>query len=272
MRTLVGRVSGTVRSSPLRVLVAIAITLGLGGGRATADPRSCASVTADQATKVANLLARGSRYFEYLAGCAQTTCPWKTIDEVAIVGGGSAPRQIRLNGTAVVVGAIYYFGADGNAHNLAMQAGCVVDGYPAKISLTTPAPTDTRRFTLGLRIDISSSEADGSVWDYGGGLGALPDPILRGGLYRDGKQVRALTCRQDNTLVSTCLSGTIIDANEGTSLVLDIKEWDDGSDNDAIGALSVSLREAIRNGGRSVNVRASGRQIKSVTLSLTPVE
>jgi len=227
-------------------------------------------VTADQATKVANLLARGARYFEYLAGCAPT-CPWKTIDEVAIVGGGSAPRQIRLNGTAVVVGAIYYFASDGNAHNLAMQVGCPVDGYPASIPLSEPTPKGTGRFTLKLQLDVMSSKADGRVWDAGGGLGALPDPILRGSLYRDNKLVSALTCRQDNTFVSTCLSGTIIDANEATSLVLDVKDWDDVSDNDAIGALSVSLRDAIRSAGRAINVRASG-QIKSVTLSLTPIE
>lgn len=35
-----------------------------------------------------------------------------------------------------------------------MQAGCLVDGYPAKIPLTAPAPTDTRRFTLGLRFVV----------------------------------------------------------------------------------------------------------------------
>ena len=266
MRSLVGRVSGTVRSSPLRVLVAFTIILGLAGGRASADPRSCASVTADQATKAANLLPRGAKFFQYCATCEPQMGTWQTIDEVAIVGGGSTLRQIRLNGTAIVVGAIYYFGADGNAHNLARQAGCLVDGYPASIPLTAPAPAGTRRYKLGLRINVMSSKANGAGWDVGSG----PDPVLRGGLYRGDTLVKSLTCREDNTLASTCLSGIVLDADESLSLILDVKDWDETGDDD-IGAVSVSLRGAIQSAGRANNARASG-QIKSVTLSLTPVE
>jgi hypothetical protein len=229
-------------------------------------------VTAEQATKAANLLPRGAKFVTYCATCEPQMGAWQTIDEVAIVGGGSAPRQIRLNGTAVVVGAIYYYGADGNAHNLAMQAGCLVDGYPAMIPLAPPTPTGTRRYTIGLRIDVMASQASGTRWDYAGIVkgGDAPDPILRGGLYRGNTLVKALTCRQDNTFTSTCLSGTIVDADEGLSLVLSVKDWDDTGDDD-IGTLSVSLRDAIRSAGKAINVRATG-QIKSVTLSLTPVE
>ena len=272
MRTLVGRVSGTVRSSPLRVLVAFTIILGLGGGRATADPRSCASVTADQATKAANLLPRGQKFFQYCPTCEPQMGTWQTIDTVLIGGSGSALRQVFLNGTVVVVGAIYYFGADGNAHNLARQVGCLVDGYPASIPLSAPTPTGTRRYTLGLRIDVMASQANGTKWDVAGFVkgGDAPDPILRGGLYRGNTLVKSLTCRQDNTFTSTCLSGTVVDADESLSLILDVKDWDETGDDD-IGTVSVSLRDAIRSAGRANTARTSG-QIKSATLSLTPVE
>lgn len=247
----------------IRILI-LAGVLGVASGQAVADPcANDASVTATQATKIQNLLGRGTEFAVlYPDGFGS----WQTLNNLTVQGSGKESRSIFFDGVGMAIGTIYYRAKDGRAYNLGMAVGCSVEGAQAWFDIPAPVPPGSRRFKLELRIDVMSSKANGWAWDVATG----PDPILRGGLYRDNKLVRSLTCRGDNTYSSTCLNGTIIDANENTFLVLDVKDWDDTGDDD-IGTISVSLRDAIRNGGRAINVRATG-QIKSVALKLVPVE
>lgn len=254
----------------MRIAIAFALALiGVSAGLAHADAH-CASdneVTAGQATKIASLLPRGAQFFELYPDASVSS--WKTLNNLSIEGSGSASRQIYLDGVGMAIGGIYYLAKNNKAYNLALAVGCSVEGVPTAFDVPPPAPqvpAGSRRFKISLRIDVMSSDANGQSWDW---IDGVPDLVVHGGLYLNGKTVRSLSCRNPNTLTATCLNGTIIDASEDTWLVLNID--DTGGENEAVGKLSVSLRDAVRNGGRPINVRTSG-QIKSATLRLIPVE
>lgn len=238
------------------------------GGHARAEPARCATLDADRATEVARLLPRGSRVLYYCQPCGdQQPGPWEIVDEVAIVGSGTDARYVRINGKPVTLGWTYYLAADGTARDVALQVGCPAEGVSQVLTLAAPS-FPTRRYKLGLTIEVMSSKDDGRAWDPGGGL---PDPVIRGGLFQGGQMVKALTCVQQDTLTSTCLDATVIEANEDTVLSLAVADKDALEDDD-IGTVAASLREAIERPGKPITLRGVKGQIKSATLWLTPIE
>jgi len=98
------------------------------------------SVTANQATTIANLLPRGARFFEYYPDGSFSS--WKTLNNLTVEGSGSGGRQIYLDGVGMPIGQLYYYARDGKARNLALAIGCSVDGVPTAFDLAPSAPID----------------------------------------------------------------------------------------------------------------------------------
>jgi len=245
------------------VAAVFGLVLMVGAPAARADSDRCSSLSAAQATKAATLLPRRSQVVRYCQPCGDAAVgETVTVDEVAVVGSGTDPRTLRINNQAISPSYTYYLSRYGEWHNLAFQAGCAAKGVAAKL---TPS---TKRYKLGLTIEILPLQADGSSWD----MDSYADPLLHGGLFQGSRQVRALGCEQSNTRVVTCLSGTVVDVDENTILSLVLQDYDDVSGNEDIGTVGASLWDAALRPGKAITATRTTGQIKSATLSLTPVE
>jgi hypothetical protein len=253
----------------LRVVV-IGLMIAMCELRVSAD--QCSVVTKEQASRVADLLLTGSKVLHFCQPCGEREPgSWEAVKEVAIVGSGaSAGRQVRLNGRVVDLAYVYYLATDGTARDLALAIGCRAEGVSESLTFKTPAappPAGMRRYKLTLTAELLSSKADGRAWDAAGGL---PDPLVRAVIVLDGKEIRELTCSQQDALTSSCLSGTIIEVNEDCGIALSIQDKD-VADNDDVGTASMMLKLAIRQ-GRPVTMRDVHGQLKSVTMALVPAE
>jgi len=117
----------------MRITIAlVSVCVGFFSVSSARADAPCSSVTASQATKIAEQLQPQTSYFEY------GESSWKTVNDLAIIGSGSQLRRIRLNGVMVATGSIYVF-AGTVAYNLAWAVDCRADGYPSTISLAPPA-------------------------------------------------------------------------------------------------------------------------------------
>lgn len=227
----------------------------------------CAELTADQASRAANLLTRDSKVLWYCPQCGdKTTSAWSRIDTLSVVGSGDTKRRIQINGSpaAIDLAYLFYLSRDGAAHNAARSVGCPTRDVPA--SVVGPM-SPLRKYTLDLVIDVAATKANGWEWDAGK---REPDPLVRGGLYRGGKQVQALRCGSQSTFRLSCLNGTQVTANAETVLWVVIQDTD-SLDNDDIGEVAGRLESAIGQAGRFVKPVSVAGQIKAAWLKLTPL-
>lgn len=232
-----------------------------------AQADQCQQVSTEQANKAATLLPASAKFLVYCPPCGdKALSSWQTVGEVAVVGSGTAPREVRINGNAVDLAYVFYAATDGKAHNLALAAGCNAIGVPAALDLQQPqAPA--KRYKLALTVEIMTSKANGKRWDP---AGDAPDPVVKATMFQSNKKVRDLTCRQKETYTSTCLTGTVIEANDATIINAGLED-EDGISNDDIGWVHMPMSDAIGNLGKAVTLKTGG-QIKSATLTLTAVE
>lgn len=245
----------------------IGILIGVLSASSNVHADQCTALTVDQANRTAALLPVGARILHYCPQCGDAApSAWEDIRELSIVGSGDQPRSVKINGKVRDLAYTYYWARDQSGRNVALQVGCPARDIQPVLWLRQNDPL--RRYKLTLTIEIMGSKANGTRWDP---AGDAPDPVIRGELFQGQKHVRDLTCGEQDTYRSTCLNGTIIEANSDFMLSLDLDDWD-AIDDDTIGHLDVRLADAIASPGRQIIVRQTIGQIKSAVLTLTPVQ
>jgi len=254
--------------------VGVAGTIMLLLGSAMAQPRygpntiQCTTVTPDQANKAAKLLFQGAKVLWFCPHCGdKSPSLWSRIETLSVTGSGDTQRHIQINGRAQAIDLAYlfYLSTDGAAHNVAQAVGCATRGVPA--SVVGPM-TPLRRYRLDLSIEVMQTKANGARWEMDG---TAPDPRVRGGLYRGGKQVQSLACGHQETFRLSCLNGTVVTVNAETTIVL-VVEDKDPIDNDPIGGITTAFERFMLQPSRWVKPGSVTGQIKSAALALTPVK
>jgi hypothetical protein len=231
------------------------------------DTAQCAEVTADQANKAAKLLPRGAKVRWFCPQCGDKDAgPWTRIDRLSVAGSGDAQRRIRINGGTVDLAYLFYLAKDGAAHNVAKAVGCPVKDVPDSIVGPT---TPLKRYKLDLSIEVKPTKANGASWELIDQ--DAPDPRVRGGVYLGGKEIQALACGHQDSFRLSCLNGTMVEVNAETTLVL-VVEDKDPFDNDLIGGIETTFQRAIVHQGQAVEPGKVTGQIKSATMTLTPVK
>lgn len=242
--------------------VLVCVILG-GASRLTQADGQCKNVSSDMANKASSIMRRGAQFVVYCQPCGDKSAgAWRTVDEIAVVGGGSSPRQIKINGAVTDLAYVYYQTSLGTASNLGNDVGCAARGVSQTLSFR---PTIAKaRYTLTIRIQIAATD-NGGDWDAVDG--SPPDPVFALQLYQSGQPVSKVACAsQKDTFVATCV--VTLDADDQTAIGGQLRDRDAVEDDD-IGAIATPLGPAIKALNRAVAMRGVEGQIGSATVTLT---